>query len=143
MLSSDKAGASLPKLLEGLHVAAWWWVAVEEHGYPNNCRQCRADPLLREIWGCDRAFVDDLAGDVMVYHVGGETYETCPLSRSSDEAVQVAIQLFDAYEKGVLPQQGALTDQPALYCQTMAHISALRAEVQTHVHNKERAKLKD
>jgi hypothetical protein len=86
--------------------------------------------------------VDDLAGDVAVYHVGGRTYETCPLSRSNDEAVQVAIQLFDAYEKGLLPQQGALTDQPAIYCQTMAHISALRAEVQGHV-NKERAKRKD
>ena len=142
MLPPDLSGQRLPKLLEGLHIAAWWGVAVDEHGYANNCREC-ADPNLREIWACDRPFIDELAGDQTLYHVGGETFDTCPLKRTKCEGVQAAIHLFDAYEKCILPQQGALTDQPAIYCRTMAHIAALRAEVQSYVHDKERAKLKD
>ena len=108
---------------------------MEEHNYANDCSQC-GDPGNREVWACDKPFVDELAGDQVVYHVGGKDYHTCPLKRLQDPAIQTCLHLFEAYENGHLPQQGSLAEQPELYCTMMAHISALRSSVRSYQHKK-------
>lgn len=90
------------------------------------------DPLTREVWACDRPFVDELAGDQVLYHVGGKDYDTCPLKHAQHPGVQECLHLFEAYENGHLPQPGALENQSALYCQMMKHLSALRSAVRSH-----------
>lgn len=80
-----------------------------------------ADPVTRELMGCDKPVEHGAEWEFMGYK-----FDRCPAFYSTDpDFVSEALQIYRWREKGVLPYPGALVDQPGIILEVCDLMDAL------------------
>lgn len=96
-----------------------------------------SNPVLRELWACDKPCFDEFTGEKLLWNVGGVDFEKCPLRALKVEGFDEVMFLYDCYQKSFLPCEGAWSNQPEIYVNLMTQVAAKTQEVKNYIHQRQ------